>query len=98
MIVVMNHIKVKKEYATAFEEGFKEREHLVDNFPGFISNMIMRPVKDESYIVMTQWESMGHFESWTSSEEFKKAHSRSSLPKEAFVDSYLTIHEVFSKT
>ena len=98
MISVANRIYVTPEYAEQFEERFRNRAHLVDGMPGFISNKVLRPTKEgEPYIVLTFWESREHFKGWVNSEEFQKGHSKSgSLPKEAFSDSNkLEIHEIF---
>ncbi len=101
MVAVANRIFVNPEYAEAFEERFRNRAHLVDGMPGFISNKVLRPTKSgHPYIVLTFWESRKHFKNWVNSEEFQKGHARSgSLPKEAFMDSsQLEIHEVFLDT
>ncbi|MDW8018235.1 MAG: antibiotic biosynthesis monooxygenase [Thermus sp.] len=86
MFVVMNRIPVKSEYADRFEEVFRTRARLVDQMPGFIRNLVLRPKDPEDpYIVMTFWESEEAFRAWTESPEFREGHARSStLPKEAF--------------
>lgn len=99
MIVVQNNISVKEEYREQFEKMFRERAHLVDDFPGFVRNEVMRPIKGEEYIVMTHWESMDHFQKWMESDSFKKAHGGQTLPKEAFAgENRITIHEVFTSS
>ena len=98
MISVANRIYVNPEYAEQFEERFRNRAHLVDGMPGFISNKVLRPVKkDDPYIVLTFWESREEFKNWVNSEEFRKGHSQSgSLPEEAFTgENKLEIHEIF---
>ena len=59
---------------------------LVDGMPGFISFQLLRPKKaGDPYIVITFWESEGHFKAWTQSDEFKEGYAHSgSLPPEAF--------------
>ena len=44
MITVANRIYVKPEYGEAFEARFRDRAGLVDGMPGFVSNMVLRPV------------------------------------------------------
>ena len=46
MITVANRIYVRPEYAEAFEARFRERAGLVDKMPGFVSNMVLRPVNE----------------------------------------------------
>ena len=57
MIVVENHIPVKKEYREQFEKLFSGGTRYVRNAPGFVRNEVLRPIKGESYIVQTYWES-----------------------------------------
>ena len=72
---------------------------MVDSFPWFVKNEVLRPVKGDSYVVMTYWESMEQFQKWMESDSFKKAHSGETLPKEAFAgENTITIHEVFSSS
>ncbi len=78
MVIVMNRIPVKPEYREAFEARFRNRAREVDRFPGFIRNLVLRPVTEDNpyYIVMTFWESREAFEAWTRSEAFERAHAR----------------------
>ncbi len=97
MITVANRIYVKREYADAFEQRFRDRAGLVDKMPGFISNKVLRPVNDgDPYIVFTVWNSREDFLGWVRSDEFVKGHAQSgTLPKEAFSEAnVLEMHEV----
>lgn len=86
MFVVMNRIQVNPEYAGAFEDRFRQRAGEVDRMPGFLRNIVLRPVApDDPYVVMTLWASREAFEAWTQSEAFRRGHARSgTLPAEAF--------------
>src|SRR4051794_26158588 len=97
MITVANRIYVHQEYADAFEARFRERAGLVDKMPGFISNMVLRPVNEgDPYVVFTLWRGRADFLNWVRSDEFVKGHAQSgTLPKEAFTKSnVLEMHEV----
>ncbi len=86
MIIVMNRIPIKPEYATALEERFAERDTLVDSMDGFLSFRLLKPHNEEDpYIVMTMWESVAHFEAWKQSDQFKQSHAQSArrLPPDA---------------
>lgn len=101
MITVANRIYVNPEYAEAFEQRFLDRAGLVDDMPGFIANMVLRPTAEgDPYVVLTFWESQEAFENWVNSDAFQKGHARSgSLPREAFTQrNKLEVHEVFSQT
>ncbi len=97
MITVSNRIYVNSEYADQFESNFQNRAGLVDNMQGFISNQLLRPVKEgEPYIVLTFWESRADFDAWVQSDAFKQGHARSgTLPKETFSQpSHVELHEI----
>ncbi len=78
MIVVMNRIPVNPKYWKEFEESFQQRAGFVDEFPGFIRNVILHPLDNTSdyHVVMTFWRSKEDFLKWTESEAFKQAHVR----------------------
>ncbi|MBF0446865.1 MAG: antibiotic biosynthesis monooxygenase [Magnetococcales bacterium] len=77
MIVVVNRIHVKPAYWVEFETKFKNRAGLVDGSPGFIRNLVLRPMDESSnyHVIMTWWESKQAFTAWTQSPAFKEAHS-----------------------
>jgi heme oxygenase (mycobilin-producing) len=94
---VANRLYVKSEYADAFEKVFRERAGLVDKMDGFISNQILRPVKDgDPYVVFTTWNRRQDFLKWVRSDAFVKGHAQSgTLPKDAyFKTNVLELHEV----
>ena len=97
MITVANRIYVAPEYGARFEERFRERAGLVDKMPGFVSNMVLRPVNEgDPYVVFTVWESRADFLNWVRSDAFVKGHAQSgTLPKEAFTQgNVLEMHEL----
>lgn len=97
MIVVQNHIPVRKEFSDEFEKRFIGSGDRMAKVPGFVRNEILRPKNGEEYIVMTYWEDMESFEKWTSSDHFKKAHSESP-PSDMFSGhNRLTVHEIISR-
>lgn len=98
MIVVQNNIPVKEEYREDFEKRFLESGHFVSRAPGFIRNEVLRPIKGDSYVVVTYWNSMEEFTNWTQSEEFRKAHANPPSKEMFKGENYLTIHEVFAST
>lgn len=101
MITVANRMYVSPEYREQFEERFRSRAGLVDGMPGFLANHVLRPTKDgEPYVVLTFWNSREEFEAWTSSDEFRQGHARSStLPREAFSgQGGLEVHEVITSS
>lgn len=97
MVTVANRIFVSPDYAARFEDSFRNRARLVDEMPGFVSNMLLRPTREgDPYVVLTLWRSRLEFEAWTRSDAFLKGHARSgTLPREAFTaPNRLEVHEV----
>jgi heme oxygenase (mycobilin-producing) len=98
MIVVENHIPVKKECREQFEKLFASGTHFLQNAPGFVRNEVLRPTKGDEYIVQTHWETQETFQNWVRSEDFKMAHS-SPAPDDMFLgESHLEVHEVVVST
>ena len=113
MFVVTNRIPVAEGHEADFEDRFKKRAHLIDKSPGFVKNLVLRPVqrrfdhktgayveKEEQgyYLVQTYWETEEAFWEWTNSESFRAAHSNRP-PAEMFAGpNVLEIHEVIQTT
>ena len=64
---VFNNIPVTDEGRPVFEHRFLERSRAIENEPGFVAFRLLRPIKSETYIVMTQWNGPHSFEAWKSS-------------------------------
>lgn len=113
MFVVTNRIPVSKGAEADFEDRFRNRAHLIDQSPGFVKNLVLRPVprrfnhktgqyeetKEQGYyLVQTYWESEQAFWDWTNSEAFRVAHSKRP-PAEMFAGpSVLEVHDVILTT
>lgn len=74
--VVMNNIPVTDEGRPAFEYRFKNRVGLIEKEPGFIAIRVLRPIKSDTYVIFTQWESQIAFKNWQSSSSFQEAHQK----------------------
>ncbi|HLF27377.1 MAG TPA: antibiotic biosynthesis monooxygenase [Anaerolineae bacterium] len=94
MIVVANRISVAPGYEQTFEQRFSERESNLRQAPGFIRNLVLRPVEGGVYVVMTFWQDMASFESWTHSAAFRRSHARPAQPEMYSAPNVLEIHEV----
>lgn len=97
MIIVQNHIPVKKEFSEEFEKRFVGSGDRMKDVPGFVRNEILRPKDGDEYIVLTYWENMDSFEKWTSSDHFKKVHSGSPSSDIFSGHNHLSVHEVISR-
>jgi len=113
VFVVTNRIPVSSGHEAEFEDRFRHRAHLIDRSPGFIKNLVLRPVqrrfshqtgqwedKTEQgyYLVQTYWESEQDFWNWTNSESFRLAHSNRPATEMFAGPSVLEIHEVILST
>jgi heme-degrading monooxygenase HmoA len=113
MFIVTNRIPVAEGHESDFEDRFRKRAHLIDQSPGFIKNLVVRPVdrrfdhatgewtetKEQGYyLVQTYWKDEQSFWDWTQSESFRIAHSNRP-PAEMFAGpNVLEIHEVVFTT
>ena len=94
MIVVANRISVAPGYQQAFEQRFADGESGLRELPGFIRNLVLRPMEGSAYVVMTFWQDMASFENWARSDAFRQAHSRPASPEMFSAPNVLEIHEV----
>ena len=56
MFVITNRIPVAPGHEADFENRFRHRAHLIDQSPGFIKNLVMRPVQRRFNHQTGQWE------------------------------------------
>ncbi|WP_096270339.1 antibiotic biosynthesis monooxygenase family protein [Paucisalibacillus globulus] len=78
--VVMNNIPVTDEGRPIFEDNFKKRKGDVDGQTGFQAFRLLKPLKGNTYVVFTQWDSVNSYEQWKTSESFQKAHTGTKPP------------------
>jgi heme-degrading monooxygenase HmoA len=77
MFIAMNRFRVIKGKEPEFERIWAQRESHLDQFPGFKEFNLLRGPEAEEYTLYashTVWQSKQHFEDWTKSEAFRKAH------------------------
>jgi heme oxygenase (staphylobilin-producing) len=77
MIAVFNRLPVKEGAAGQIIERFANSRGNVQGFPGFVSMEVLRSEGEDEVLVITRWRDKDAFNSWISSDEFKKAHGRS---------------------
>ncbi len=74
----MNRFRIVKGGEAAFERIWAERDTYLAEVPGFVAFHLLRGPEAEDhtlYASHTVWDSRGHFEDWTKSEAFRKAHA-----------------------
>lgn len=72
--VAMNNFKVVPDMSEAFEERWTSRESHLKDSPGFKSFALLKCDTPGEYVSFSRWESRQHFEAWTKSQSFGKAH------------------------
>lgn len=77
MFVFISHLTVPGDDHPVLERHFRERSHLVDDFPGFLYLQLLKPqAGDATHSFLTAWESRAAFASYMKSEEHGISHSR----------------------
>ncbi|MET3576547.1 antibiotic biosynthesis monooxygenase family protein [Bhargavaea ullalensis] len=77
---VINNIPVTDEGRPIFEHRFENRAKMMDGVPGFLTYRLLRPVKSDTYRVLTAWNSKDHYELWKGSKAFEQAHAKQREP------------------
>lgn len=74
MFIAMNRFKVKEGQGAAFEEMWVTRDSYLASVPGFIQFALLKGDLPGEYVSHSTWDAREHFEAWTKSESFQKAH------------------------
>ena len=78
MFFAMNRFRIVKGKEAEFERIWKERDSHLEEVPGFQEFHLLRGPEAEDhtlYASHTVWQSRQHFEDWTKSEAFRRAHA-----------------------
>ena len=78
MFIAMNRFKVKRGQEQTFEAVWRDRDSHLKEVPGFREFHLLRGPEEEDHTLYAShslWTSRNHFEDWTKSEAFRKAHS-----------------------
>ncbi len=88
MFIAMNRFKIASGCEQEFIALWKSRETYLDEVPGFKSFNLLRGAGDEISTLFAShsiWDSKQHFENWTKSEAFRKAHAKAGASKEIYL-------------
>ena len=76
MIVVMNRIPVRPEFAQRIEDGFARNAPRLPELKGFQGFRLLRPTKaQDPYVVFVAWDTEDDYQAYMSSDMFKESHS-----------------------
>lgn len=70
---VLNHIPVSDEGREVFEHRLLNRPMDLVKEPGFIAYRLLRPIKSETYVILTQWTGPASYGAWKNSNSFEQA-------------------------
>jgi len=79
VFIAMNRFRIKKGGEETFERIWRERESHLNEVPGFQEFHLLRGPEAEDHVLYAShavWDSREHFEAWTKSDAFRKAHAR----------------------
>lgn len=88
MFIAMNRFRIKKGQEAAFERMWAERDSHLSDVPGFMEFNLLRGAEGEDHTLYAShsvWESLKHFEDWTQSEAFRKAHAQAGGAKDLYL-------------
>ncbi len=86
MFIAMTRFRIIKGEEAEFERIWKERDTHLNEVPGFVEFHLLRGPEHEDYTLFishTVWESEKHFEGWTNSDAFRKAHAKAGGSKKS---------------
>ncbi len=87
MFIAMNRFRIVKGKETEFERIWAERDSHLDGVPGFKEFDLLRGPEAEDHTLYAShsvWRSRRHFEDWTKSEAFRKAHANAGSAKDIY--------------
>ena len=89
MFIAMNRFQINAGHEAEFETVWRNRDSGLKQVPGFQSfHLLKGPVDKDTgctlYASHTIWESRDHFENWTKSEHFRKAHRNAGDTREMY--------------
>jgi heme-degrading monooxygenase HmoA len=89
LFIAMNRFRIRHGAEAEFERIWAERDSHLKEVPGFVAFHLLRGPEAEDhtlYASHTVWRSCGHFEDWTRSEAFRKAHAQAGgAPKDLYL-------------
>ena len=88
MFIAMNRFRVALGREELFEGHWRKRESYLDQVAGFGGFHLLRGPSDKVstlFVSHSVWDSSEAFESWTKSEEFRKAHAQAQAPQGTYL-------------
>ncbi|RPF52035.1 antibiotic biosynthesis monooxygenase family protein [Aquisalibacillus elongatus] len=74
--IVLNNIPVTPEGGPILEDKFRQRSGSIETQEGFEAFRILRPTRNHTYVILTQWKQVDDFLQWKNSQDFKHSHKK----------------------
>src|SRR3546814_4160569 len=88
MFIAMNRFRIVEGMEAEFESIWRARDSHLEGVPGFVEFHLLRGPEAEDHTIYashTVWQSRRHFEDWTKSEAFLKAHARTGDTRQVYL-------------
>lgn len=97
--VVMNHIPATEEGKPVFESRLKKRENDIVLLKGLQAFRLLKPTKNNTYVILTQWESAEDYEAWCETEDYQKSLENQAVKQPAYFASrpYVTTYHMYDE-
>ncbi|MFC5464718.1 antibiotic biosynthesis monooxygenase family protein [Lederbergia graminis] len=88
------YIPVRDEDRPVFEYRIENRAQIISREDGFLALRVLRPLKQDTYIVMSMWSNKEAYEKWIESPSFKQSQYKSNATNVFSGPSYTTTYQV----
>ena len=88
MFIAMNRFQIVKGREAELENIWAERDSHLEDVPGFKDFELLRGPKADDHMLYAShsvWASRSHFEDWTQSEAFRKAHANAGGSRDIYL-------------
>ncbi|MBS4198530.1 antibiotic biosynthesis monooxygenase [Bacillus sp. FJAT-49732] len=76
-VVACSFIPVRDENRPIFDYGMADKVKLIQNETGFITARLLRPLSNDTYLLMTMWNDEEHIRTWKNSNMYQNLHFQS---------------------
>lgn len=84
---VMNNIPLATEGMPIFENRFRNKKLHIDQIHGFIAHRILKPLKGDTYVILTQWEQQADYELWLETDHYEHFFAMQAVKQPAYFSS-----------
>lgn len=96
-MVVINHIPVSEEGRPLFEYQLKNGEQLIEKDSRFTSLRLLRPIQDDTYLIITIWQSEKEFQNHQIASKLNNllnSEKKKRFPRPSYMKKYHIFHEL----